>query len=140
MGRLITLPFAALLRLIYSLSGSYGLSIIFFSLVVTLIMMPFQMKSKRSMVRMGKLSNRQMELQKQYANNQQKYQEELAKLYQEENINPMGGCLWSLLPMFVIVPCTPSSASPSPCSWAWARRCAMPCAPPRRAWATWRRP
>ncbi len=83
MGRLITLPFAALLRLIYSLSGSYGLSIIFFSLVVTLIMMPFQMKSKRSMVRMGKLSNRQMELQKQYANNQQKYQEELAKLYQE---------------------------------------------------------
>ena len=104
MGRLITLPFAALLRLIYSLSGSYGLSIIFFSLVVTLIMMPFQMKSKRSMVRMGKLSNRQMELQKQYANNQQKYQEELAKLYQEENINPMGGCLWSLLPMFVIVP------------------------------------
>ena len=104
MGRLITLPFAALLRLIYSLSGSYGLSIIFFSLVVTLIMMPFQMKSKRSMVRMGKLSNRQMVLQKQYANNQQKYQEELAKLYQEENINPMGGCLWSLLPMFVIVP------------------------------------
>jgi len=104
MGRLITLPFAALLRWIYSISRSYGLSIILFSLVVTMIMMPFQMKSKRSMVRMGKLSNRQMELQKQYANNQQKYQEELAKLYQEENINPMGGCLWSLLPMFVIVP------------------------------------
>ena len=104
MGRLITLPFAALLRLIYSLSGSYGLSIIFFSLVVTLIMMPFQMKSKRSMVRMGKLSSRQMELQKQYANNQQKYQEELARLYQEEGINPMGGCLWSFLPMFVLIP------------------------------------
>lgn len=104
MGRLITLPFAALLRLIYSLSGSYGLSIIFFSLVVTLIMMPFQMKSKRSMVRMGKLSNRQMELQKQYANNQQKYQEELAKLYQEEGVNPMGGCLWSFVPLFILLP------------------------------------
>ena len=104
MGRLITLPFAALLRLIYSVSGSYGLSIILFSLVVTLVMLPFQMKSKRSMIRMGRLSGKQAELQKQYAKNQQKYQEELAKLYQEEGINPMGGCLWSFLPMFVLIP------------------------------------
>ena len=104
MGKLITTPFAALLRLMYSISGSYGLSLILFSLVVTLIMMPFQMKSKRSMVRMGKLTDKQAELQKQYAKNQQKYQEELAKLYQEEGVNPMGGCLWSFLPMFVLVP------------------------------------
>ncbi|MDE7261307.1 MAG: YidC/Oxa1 family membrane protein insertase [Oscillospiraceae bacterium] len=104
MGKLITTPFAALLRLMYSISGSYGLSILLFSLIVTLIMVPFQMKSKRSMVRMGKLSDKQAELQKQYAKNQQKYQEELAKLYQEEGVNPMGGCLWSLLPMFVLLP------------------------------------
>ena len=104
MGKLIITHFAALLRLMYSISGSYGLSIILFSLIVTLIMVPFQMKSKRSMVRMGKLSDKQAELQKQYAKNQQKYQEELAKLYQEEGVNPMGGCLWSLLPMFVLVP------------------------------------
>ena len=104
MGKLIITPFAALLRLMYSISGSYGLSIILFSLIVTLIMVPFQMKSKRSMVRMGKLSDKQAELQKQYAKNQQKYQEELAKLYQEEGVNPMGGCLWSLLPMFVLIP------------------------------------
>ena len=49
-------------------------------------MVPFQMKSKRSMVRMGKLSSKQAELQKQYAKNQQKYQEELTKLYQEEGV------------------------------------------------------
>ena len=104
MGKLITTPFAAILRLMYSISGSYGLSLILFSLLVTLIMVPFQMKSKRSMVRMGKLTNKQAELQKQYAKNQQKYQEELAKLYQEEGVNPMGGCLWSFLPMFVLVP------------------------------------
>lgn len=104
MGKIITLPFAALLRLMYSITGSYGLSIILFSLVVTLVMLPFQMKSKRSMIRMGRLSSKQAELQKQYAKNQQKYQEELAKLYQEEGINPMGGCLWSFLPMFVLIP------------------------------------
>ena len=103
-GKLVSMPFAALLRWMYAISGSYGLAIILFSLVVTLIMVPFQMKSKRSMVRMGKLSSKQAELQKQYAKNQQKYQEELQKLYQEEGINPMGGCLWSFLPMFILVP------------------------------------
>ena len=104
MGNLISLPFAALLRWIYGLTGSYGLSIILFAVVVKLVILPFQMKSKRNMVRMGRLSGKQAELQKQYANNQQKYQEELAKLYQEEGVNPMGGCLWSFLPMFIIIP------------------------------------
>ena len=104
MGKIITLPFAALLRWMYTLTGSYGVAIIMFSLILKLILLPFQMKSKRSMVRMGRLSSKQAELQKQYAKNQQKYQEELAKLYQEEGINPMSGCLWSLLPMFLLLP------------------------------------
>lgn len=104
MGKLITLPFAALLRWMYTITGSYGVGIILFSLIMKLILLPFQMKSKRSMVRMGRLSSKQAELQKQYAKNQQKYQEELAKLYQEEGVNPMSGCLWSLLPMFLLLP------------------------------------
>ena len=104
MGKLITVPFAALLRWFYTITGSYGLSIVLFAVVVKLVVLPFQMKSKRSMIRMGRLSGRQAELQKQYAKNQQKYQEELQKLYQEEGVNPMGGCLWSFLPLFLMVP------------------------------------
>lgn len=104
MGNLISLPFAALLRWMYSFTGSYGWSIILFALVIKLVILPFQMKSKRNMVRMGRLSGRQQELQKQYANNQQKLNEEIAKLYQEEGVNPMGGCLWSFLPLFIIIP------------------------------------
>ena len=65
MGKLITLPFAALLRWMYSITGSYGVAIILFSLILKLILLPFQMKSKRSMVRMGRLSGKQAELQKQ---------------------------------------------------------------------------
>ena len=104
MGKLISIPFAAVLRWLYAAAGSYGLAIILFSLVVKLVLLPFQMKSKRSMVRMGRLTSRQEELQKQYAKNPQKYQEELQKLYMEEGINPMGGCLWSFLPLFILVP------------------------------------
>ena len=100
----ITMPFAALLRWLYEFTASYGLSIILFALVIKLVLLPFQMKSKRSMIRMGSLSKKQQELQKQYANNQKKYQEELAKLYQEENVNPGSGCLWSFLPLLIIMP------------------------------------
>ncbi len=104
LGKMISVPFAALLRWLYAFTGSYGLAIILFALVVKLIVLPFQMKSKRSMVRMGRLSGKQQELQKKYANNQQKYNEELQKLYMEEGINPMGGCLWSFLPLFILIP------------------------------------
>ena len=85
-GKLVSMPFAALLRWLYATTGSYGLAIILFSLLVTLVMLPFQMKSKRSMVRMGRLSSKQAELQKRYAKDQQKYQEEVAKLYQEARL------------------------------------------------------
>ena len=104
MGNLISLPFAALLRWMYSFTGSYGLSIILFAVILKLVLLPFQMKSKRSMVRMGRLSGRQQELQKQYANNQQKYNEEVAKMYQEEGVS------------------IPSSIAPSPTSCVSARR------------------
>lgn len=104
MGKLITIPFAALLRWIYAFTQSYGLSIILFAIVIKAVLLPFQMKSKRNMIRMGRLSKKQQELQKQYAKNQQKFQEELQKLYQEEGVNPMGGCLWSFLPLFILMP------------------------------------
>ena len=104
LGNLITTPFAALFRWLYVTTGSYGVAIILFGLVVKLVVLPFQMKSKRSMVRMGRLSGKQQELEKKYANNKQKYQEELQKLYLEEGINPMGGCLWSFIPLFILIP------------------------------------
>ena len=104
MTNIITAPFAWVMRLFYELTGSYGWTLILFTLVVKLIMLPFQLKGKKSMVRMGRLSNKQAELQKKYANNQQKYQEELQKLYTEAGVNPMGGCLWSFLPLAILLP------------------------------------
>ena len=98
-GYAICIPFAALLRLFYNLTGSYGVSLILFTLVIKLILLPFQMKSKKSMVRMSRMSGKMQEIQKKYANNQLKMQEEMQKFYQEEGFNPMSGCLWSFLPL-----------------------------------------
>ncbi|MEG1657946.1 MAG: membrane protein insertase YidC, partial [Oscillibacter sp.] len=102
-GYWICIPFAALLRLFYNITGSYGLSLILFTLVIKLILLPFQMKSKKSMIRMGRMSGRMEEIKKKYANNQAKMSEEMQKIYTEEGINPMSGCLWSFLPMPILL-------------------------------------
>nr|WP_325298197.1 membrane protein insertase YidC [uncultured Dysosmobacter sp.] len=102
-GYYICIPFAWLVRLFYSLTGSYGVALILFTLVIKLIMLPFQMKSKKSMMRMNRLSGRMQELQKKYANNQAKYAEEMQKLYAEEGVSPMSGCLWSFLPLPILL-------------------------------------
>ena len=102
-GYAICIPFAALLRLFYNLTGSYGVSLILFTLVIKLILLPFQMKSKKSMMRMSRVSGQMQELQKRYAKNQAKLQEEMQKLYEEEGVNPMSGCLWSLIPFPILI-------------------------------------
>lgn len=103
LGYYICIPFAWLVRLFYDLTSSYGVAIILFTLVIKLIMLPFQMKSKKSMMRMNRMSGKMQELQKKYANNQAKYAEEMQKLYAEEGVSPMSGCLWSFLPLPILL-------------------------------------
>ena len=90
--------FGSVLLFFYNICNSYGGAILLFGLLVKLIMLPFQMKSKHSMMRTTMLTPRVKELEKRYATNKQKYQEEVAKLYKEAKINPMSGCLWTLIP------------------------------------------
>ena len=102
-GYYICVPFAWLVRLFYNLTNSYGVALILFTLVIKLIMLPFQMKSKKSMMRMSRVSGQMQELQKRYAKNQAKLQEEMQKLFEEEGVNPMSGCLWSLIPFPILI-------------------------------------
>ena len=97
-------PFAKLMVWFYNLTGNYGLALVLFSLVINLVLAPFMAKSKKSTMRTARLQPRIQELQKRHAGNQQQLNAEMQKLYQEEGINPMSGCLWSLLPMFLIIP------------------------------------
>ena len=103
LGYYICIPFAWILRIFYGMTGSYGLALILFTLVVKLVLLPFQLKSKKSMIRMNRFQPKMREIQEKYANNQQKMNEELQLLYAQEGINPMSGCLWSLLPFPIII-------------------------------------
>lgn len=99
----IAKPFGVLLLWLNNLVGNYGIAIFLFALIVKIILLPFQMKSKKSMMRMSALNPQIQALQKRHEGNPQKLQQETAKLYKEEHINPMSGCLWSLIPFPILL-------------------------------------
>ncbi|MCB6366030.1 YidC/Oxa1 family membrane protein insertase [Intestinibacillus massiliensis] len=92
-GVLIVRPFGLILMAIYNLVQSYGLAVILFALLAQIILLPLGYKSKKGMRKMTAVQGRMQELQKKYANNKVKLNEEMQKLYEKEHINPMSGCL-----------------------------------------------
>ena len=100
---IILQPFAWLLLFFYNLFSSYGIALILFAIVIKLVLFPVTLKSKKSMIQTTMLSGKMQQLQKQYGKDRERYNLELQKLYEKEKINPMGGCVWSLIPMIILI-------------------------------------
>ena len=102
---LITVPFGWLLGQLYHLTSNYGVAMIIFALVVNAVLLPINAKSKKSMMKMSRLQPRIQEIQRKYANDQQKQNEAMQQLQKEEGASMgMGGCLWSFIPLFILFP------------------------------------
>lgn len=99
----ILIPFAWLLRTLYQVFGNYGIALILFSFLTKLILTPFNAKSKKSMMKVSRLGPKLKELEKKYGDDKLKYQQEMSALYKKENVSPTGGCLWSLLPLILLM-------------------------------------
>ena len=95
-------PLGLIMRLLYNILHSYGWSLIIFTLLVKLVMVPLSIKQQKSSAKMAAIQPQMQEIQKMYAKNQQKMNEELQKLYQRENYNPAGGCLPMLITFLVL--------------------------------------
>ena len=100
---LITIPFGWLLGMLNDVTGNYGVAMIIFAVLVQLILLPLTAKSKKSMMGMSRLTPKMQELQAKYGNDQAKLNEMTQKLYQEEGVNPMGGCLWTMIPLPILI-------------------------------------
>ena len=100
----LMMPFTWLLTFLYQFFNSYGIALILFALVVKVILFPLSLKGKKGMIQMNMLNGKIQKLQKQYAKDQARYQEEMQKLYEKEGVNPSGGCLWSMIPLFILFP------------------------------------
>ena len=102
---LVTVPFGWLLGVLYDLTSNYGFAMILFALIVQLVLTPINAKSKKSMMKMSRLQPRIQEIQTKYAHDQQKQNEMIQKLQQEEGASMgMGGCLWSFVPLLILFP------------------------------------
>ena len=104
LGDLIKIPFGYLLDGLYQFTTNYGLSLILFAIIIKLVLLPASIKSKRSSMKMSRISPRVQALQEKYAGDQQKQNEAIQALYKEEGVSMGGGCLWSFLPLFILFP------------------------------------
>ena len=104
-GDIIRIPFGYILDWLYQLTNNYGLALIFFAIIVRVVLIPVNAKSKKSMMKMSRLQPRIQEIKDKYANDQQKQNEAIQQLQKEEGASMgCGGCLWSLVPLFIMLP------------------------------------
>lgn len=100
----IQVPFGYVLEFFYNFFNSYGLALIFFSLAVKLILLPFSAKSKKSMMKTSRLQPKIKQIELACGDDKQRYQQEVQQLYKDEGVSVFGGCLWSLLPLLILFP------------------------------------
>ena len=101
----ITEPFGYLLSWLYRTFDNYGLALIFFALIVQIVLLPITAKSKKSMMKMSRISPKMQAIKEKYANDPQKQNEAIQQLQREEGAGlGCGGCLWSLVPLLILIP------------------------------------
>ncbi len=102
--QILMTPFSLLLELFCQVFDSYGIALLLFTVVVKVILFPLHLKGKKSMIKMNVVNSQLQEIQKRCGNDREKYNQEVQKFYAENNVNPMGGCGWSMIPMLILWP------------------------------------
>ncbi|MDU5413136.1 MAG: membrane protein insertase YidC, partial [Clostridium perfringens] len=87
---------------IFGVGAGYVITIFLLTLLVRLILLPLNIKQTRSQQKMQEIQPEIAKLQKKYKNNPEKAQQEMMKLYKENNVNPMSGCLPLLIQMPIL--------------------------------------
>ena len=96
----MTAFFINLLNWINGVVGNYGWSIVLFTLLIRMVLLPLDIKSKKSMRAMNKIQPKVQALQKKYANDKEKLNQKTMELYRKEHVSPTAGCL----PMLISLP------------------------------------
>lgn len=103
MWHYIVLALGWIIKTIYEIVQNYGVAIIIFTILIKMLLIPLNIKSQRAMKKQQKVQPIIAELQKKYANDQNKLQQEMMKIYKENNISMTGGCLPMLIQMPILL-------------------------------------
>ena len=93
----LTKPMFRALQFFYDLVGNYGVSILIVTVLIKAVFFPLASRSYETMAKMKKLQPRMLQIREQYKDDRQAQQQELMKIYREEKLNPLAGCLPILL-------------------------------------------
>ena len=91
-----------LIKALQTLINNYAVTIIVFTILIKLVVMPLNLKSRRSTMRMASVQPQMQALQEKYKNDQEKLNQKLQELYRKEGVSPMGGCLPMIISMFIL--------------------------------------
>ncbi len=98
----IAKPLGIFLNFLYSITGSYGIAIILFTLAIKLILLPLTLQQLKQTKQMAELQPKMKELQNKYKNDKEQLNIKIMELYKDYKINPLGGCLPLLIQMPII--------------------------------------
>ena len=94
--------FIKILDWVQSFVGNYGWSVVVFTLIIKLCLLPLDIKSRKSMRAMSLLNPKMEELKKRYANDQEKLNKKMGELYKKEKVSPLSGCLPLLIQLPIL--------------------------------------
>ena len=91
-----------IVQVFYAFTGDYGIAIMMITLAIKLLLLPLNIKQRAQLEKQKEVSQKVAEIQKKYANNQNKMNEELQKVYAENGVGSMG-CLSTLIQMPIMI-------------------------------------
>lgn len=91
-----------LIKALHTLVNNYALTIIVFTILIKLVVMPLNLKSRRSTMRMTSVQPKMQALQEKYKDDQEKLNQKMQELYRKEGISPLGGCLPMIISMIIL--------------------------------------
>jgi len=86
-----------------AITPNFAIAIVLFTVITKILIFPLQLKSKKGMLDQQRIQPKLQKLQKKYGNDKQKYNEEVQKLYKQEKVSLMGGCLPTILMLVVLL-------------------------------------
>lgn len=99
---IISKGFAYALWAFMYITGNFGLAIILLTIAMRAVLLPLSIKQTKSMIAMQRLQPQLKEIQKKYKDDREKMGQEMMKLYKENKVSPLGGCLPLLLQLPII--------------------------------------
>lgn len=90
------------MKALFAVINNYALTIVVFTLLIKLLVMPLNLKSRRSTMRMTSVQPKMQALQEKYKDDQEKLNQKIQELYRKEGVSPMGGCLPMIISMVIL--------------------------------------